>query len=166
MKSLGLNYSCWTLIVIDKTPVARTNGSRLAPLQAALQEEQHSDRGGGIAIWQYKDAFFLSFFSCNSPLLSSARLFECLVTNAVFFKPDSKYVTWGPPRTFRQQWAQIAAFLDESWLFASQKVHRLFKADTSGPERECLNTWRREGLGIYGAISCFCHLNLSESEET
>ena len=33
MKSLGLNYTFQTLIVIDKTPVARTNAGRLAPLQ-------------------------------------------------------------------------------------------------------------------------------------
>lgn len=43
MKSLGLNYTFQTLIVIDKTPVARTNDSRLAPLQAALQEEKERD---------------------------------------------------------------------------------------------------------------------------
>lgn len=43
MKSLGLNYTFQTLIVIDKTPVARTNDGRLAPLQAALQEEKERD---------------------------------------------------------------------------------------------------------------------------
>lgn len=43
MKSLGLNYTFQTLIVIDKTPVARTNDGRLAPLQAALQEEKEGD---------------------------------------------------------------------------------------------------------------------------
>lgn len=40
MKSLGLNYTFQTLIVIDKTPVARTNDGRLVPLQAVLQEEK------------------------------------------------------------------------------------------------------------------------------
>lgn len=43
MKSLGLNYTFQTLIVIDKTPVARTNDGRLAPLQATLQEEKERD---------------------------------------------------------------------------------------------------------------------------
>lgn len=70
MKSLGLNYTFQTLIVIDKTPVARTNDGRLAPLQAALQEEKERDfkstmqsEGGE------KRENFQFFYSCTSLLI-------------------------------------------------------------------------------------------------
>ncbi len=68
--------------------MARTNGSRLAPLQAALQEERHSDRGGHCHLTIQSEEGDET--ACNSPPFNcpaarstqSARLFECLAADA------------------------------------------------------------------------------------
>lgn len=69
MKSLGLNYTFQTLIVIDKTPVARTNDGRLAPLQAALQEEKERDFKSTMQSERGKKRSFLFFIPCTFLLI-------------------------------------------------------------------------------------------------
>ncbi len=149
MKSLGLNYSCWTLIVIDKTPVARTNGSRLAPLQAALQEEEHSDRRGNSHLTiQSEEGDETSETRRVTLLLLIVQLLvllKALVCSSVSprmllcLKPDSKYVIEGRRACFANSgdfWTTVIVWFT--------KVHRLFKADTTQPisTSVCLNTWR------------------------
>lgn len=81
MKSLGLNYTFQTLIVIDKTPVARTNDGRLAPLQAALQEEKERDfkstmesEGKKKRVFQSFPCTFLLIVRASAPLKTSVSL--------------------------------------------------------------------------------------------
>lgn len=69
MKSLGLNYTFQTLIVIDKTPVARTNDGRLAPLQAALQEEKERDFESTMQSEEEKKEELSLFSPCTFPLI-------------------------------------------------------------------------------------------------
>lgn len=93
MKSLGLNYTFQTLIVIDKTPVARTNDGRLAPLQAALQEEKERDfkstmqsEGGKRGAFNFFPCTFLLIVRAIAPLktsISSTMPLLCSVCVAV-----------------------------------------------------------------------------------
>lgn len=151
MKSLGLNYSCWTLIVIDKTPVARTNGSRLAPLQAALQEEEHSDRGGNhhLTIQSEEETSETRRVTLLLLIVRPVVLFKALVYSSVSswtllcicqcLKPNTKYVFEGRRACFAN-----SGIFGRLRLFVFTKVHRLFKADTTQPTSEsvCLKSWR------------------------
>lgn len=97
MKSLGLNYTFQTLIVIDKTPVARTNDGRLAPLQAALQEEKERDfkstmqsaeeegeKKEGLSFFFFHVTFLL-IVRAIAPLKSPAPLFSSIMLLSVYF---------------------------------------------------------------------------------
>lgn len=88
MKSLGLNYTFQTLIVIDKTPVARTNDGRLAPLQAALQEEKERDFKSTMESEARKRGSFKSFpctflliVRASAPLKTSVSLLGLLTVS-------------------------------------------------------------------------------------